>query len=58
MKRFLFPLAIFPIMLFAQGLPDKPYIYVDGEAELEKPADLMTLRFGLVGRAPEQPKAK
>src|ERR1043166_2746285 len=57
MKRFLFPLAVLPIMLFAQGLPDKPYIYVNGEAEVEKNADMMTLRFNLVGRAPEQPKA-
>jgi len=57
MKRFLFPFLILPIMLFAQGLPDKPYIYVNGQAEVEKPADMMTLRFDLVGRAPEQPKA-
>jgi uncharacterized protein YggE len=57
MKRFLLPLVILPISLFAQGLPDKPYIYVEGKAEVEKPADMMTLRFDLVGRASEQPKA-
>lgn len=58
MKRLLlFSLVLFPIKLFAQGLPDKPYIYVEGKAELEKLADMMTLRFDLVGRAPEQPKA-
>jgi uncharacterized protein YggE len=58
MKRFLFPLLICPISLFAEGgLPDKAYIYVQGKAEIQKPADMMTLRFDLVGRAPEQPKA-
>jgi uncharacterized protein len=59
MKRFLFfPLLILPISVFAQGgLPDKPYIYVEGKAEIEKRADMMTLRFDLVGRAPQQPKA-
>jgi hypothetical protein len=57
-KRFLFSLVIvFPISLFPQGLPDKPYIYVQGKAETEKTADMMTLRFDLVGRAPQQPKA-
>lgn len=59
MKRFLFfSLLIFPLSLFAEGgLPNKPYIYVEGKAEIQKPADTMTLRFDLVGRAPEQPKA-
>ncbi len=58
MKRFLFPLLLVPILAFAQGgLPDKPYIYVEGKAEIEKTADMTTLRFDLVGRAPEQPKA-
>jgi uncharacterized protein YggE len=59
MKRFLFfSLFIFPFSVFAQsGLPDKPYIYVEGKAEIQKPADIVTLRFELVARAPEQPKA-
>jgi uncharacterized protein YggE len=60
MKRFLLflPLLILPISLFAGGgLPDKPYIYVEGKAEVKKPADLVTMRFDLVGRAPDQPKA-
>jgi uncharacterized protein YggE len=59
MKRFLFfPLLTLPISVFAQGgLPDKPYIYVEGKAEIQKPADFVTLRFDLVARAPEQPKA-
>jgi uncharacterized protein YggE len=58
MKRFLFPLLIFPISVFAEGgLPDKPYIYVEGKAEIQKPADIVTLKFDLVERAPDQPKA-
>jgi uncharacterized protein YggE len=47
-----------PLSVFAQGgLPDKPYIYVEGRAEIEKPADTVTLHFDLVGRNPEQAKA-
>ena len=47
-----------PILLHAQGgLPDKPYLYVEGKAEIEKPADMVTLRFDLVARNPEQAKA-
>jgi uncharacterized protein YggE len=58
MKRFLFSLIIFPISVLAEGgLPDKPYIYVEGRAEIQKPADIVTLRFELTARAPEQPKA-
>jgi uncharacterized protein YggE len=57
-KRFLLCLIIFPISVLAGGgLPDNPYIYVEGKAETEKPADMITLRFQLVGRAPQQPKA-
>ena len=58
MNRFLLPLLILPISLFAEGgLPDKPYIYVEGRAEIKKQADIVTMRFDLVGRAPDQPKA-
>lgn len=59
MKRFLFfPLLILPISIFAEGgLPDKPYIYVVGNAEIQKSADMVTLRFDVVARAPELPKA-
>jgi uncharacterized protein YggE len=47
-----------PLSLFAQGgLPDKPYIYVEGKAEIEKPADVVMLRFGLVSRNADQAKA-
>jgi uncharacterized protein YggE len=59
MKRFLFLLCLsLPIRVFAEGgLPDKPYIYVEGNAEIQKPADFVTFRFDLVARALEQPKA-
>jgi len=59
MKRFLFlPLLMLPIAAFAEGgLPDKPYIYVQGLAELEKFADIAKLRFDLVSRAADQVKA-
>jgi uncharacterized protein YggE len=59
MKRFLFlPLLILPISLFAEGgLPDRPYIYVEGTAEIQKPADIVTLGFELVFRAADQTKA-
>ncbi|HMG04394.1 MAG TPA: SIMPL domain-containing protein [Chthoniobacterales bacterium] len=47
-----------PLSLLAGGgLPDKPYIYVEGKAEIEKPADMVTLRFDLVARNPDQAKA-
>src|SRR5436853_623957 len=58
MKRLLFLPFVLPLSVFAaDGLPDKPYIYVEGKAEVKKPADIVTMRFDLVGRAPEQPKA-
>jgi uncharacterized protein YggE len=59
MKHFLFLLLlILPVSLFAEGgLPDKPYIYVEGKAEIEKPADIAILTFDLVVRAADQPKA-
>jgi uncharacterized protein YggE len=50
--------VIWPLSLFGQGgLPDQPYIYVEGKAEIEKAADIVTLRFDLVGRNPDQAKA-
>ena len=59
MKQFLvFPLVILPISLFAGGgLPDKPYIYVEGKAEIQKPPDIVTIRFDVAARAPEEAKA-
>lgn len=59
MKRFLFlPLLMLPIAAFAEsGLPDKPYIYVQGSAESEKAPDIVTLTFDLIGHAPQRSKA-
>jgi uncharacterized protein YggE len=58
MRRFLLLLFSLPLVAFADsGLPSAPYIYVEGKTEVEKPADVVTLRFDLVGRAPKQPKA-
>jgi uncharacterized protein YggE len=59
MKRFLFlSLTILPVSVLAEGgLPDKPYIYVEGKAEVQKPPDVVTLDLELVARAPDQPKA-
>jgi uncharacterized protein YggE len=34
-----------------------PYLYVEGKAEIEKPADTVTLRFDLVARNADQTKA-
>jgi uncharacterized protein YggE len=39
------------------GLPNTPYIYVEGKAEIEKPADMVTLRFEVVARNADQAKA-
>lgn len=50
--------ASLPLSLLAQGgLPSQPYIYVEGKAEIEKPADLVTLRFDVVTRNADQAKA-
>jgi uncharacterized protein len=58
MKRFLFfPLLILPISVFADGgLPDKPYVYVMGKAETEKPADMVELHVDVVVRGPDDAK--
>jgi len=58
MKQILFALLILPISVFADsGLPTQPYIYVVGRAGIEKSADLVTIRFDLVARDPDQVKA-
>ena len=49
---------VLPVSVLAQGgLPDKPYIYVEGKAEIERPADIAILRFDLVARNADQTKA-
>jgi uncharacterized protein YggE len=61
MKIFIIILiALTPRLVLAQanaGLPDKPYIYVRGSAESKKAPDIVTLRFDLIGHAPERAKA-
>jgi uncharacterized protein YggE len=61
MKMFLIIFfALTPTLLFAQanaGLPDKPYIYVQGSAEAQKAPDIATLNFDLIGHAPQRAKA-
>src|SRR2546423_7312821 len=57
-KLVLLACASLPLSVLAEGgLPDKPYIYVEGKAEIEKPADVVMLRFGLVARNADQAKA-
>jgi uncharacterized protein YggE len=57
-KLVLLACASLPLSVLAQGgLPDKPYLYVEGEAEIEKPADTVALRFDLVSRNADQAKA-
>ncbi len=58
MNRLLFACLALPLSVFAQGgLPNQPYIYVEGTAETEKPADMVTLGFDLVGRNADLVKA-
>lgn len=57
MNRFLFfSLVVLPISLYAQGLPDKAYIYVVGRAEVAKTADMVELHFDVVTRGPDETK--
>ncbi|MDQ3545754.1 MAG: SIMPL domain-containing protein [Verrucomicrobiota bacterium] len=58
MKTLVFALLLLPGILFAEGgLPNEPYIYVEGKAEIKKAADLVTLRFELVTRNADLTKA-
>lgn len=46
--RFLLVLLSLPVCALAEGgLPTQPYIYVEGKATIEKPADIVTLSFEL-----------
>jgi len=59
MKHFLFLLVLsLPISVLAEGgLPNQPYIYVEGKAEIQKPADMVALRFNLVVTNLDEAKA-
>jgi Uncharacterized conserved protein len=39
------------------GLPNQPFLYVEGKAEIEKPPDLISLHFDISGRNADQGKA-
>ena len=58
MKIVVYLLLLHPISVLAQGgLPTQPYIYVEGKADVEKPADMATLRFEIVARHADEKKA-
>ncbi len=58
MKLICLALVFFPICLFAQsGLPNQPYIYVEGEAENSKAPDFVELRFDVIGHSTDRAKA-
>jgi uncharacterized protein YggE len=58
MNRLLFVLLALPLSAFAQsGLPSQPYLYVTGQAAIEKPSDIVILHFDLVARNADQTKA-
>ena len=39
------------------GLPNQPFLYVEGKAEIQKPPDLISLHFDIKGRNADQGKA-
>src|SRR6267142_4421028 len=57
--------ALFPLTVVAAGsevaglagLPNQPFLYVEGKAEIEKPPDLISLHFEISGRNADQGKA-
>ena len=58
MKLLILAFLALPLTLLAEGgLPTQPYIYVEGKAEIEKLADMVTLRFDVVARNADQAKA-
>src|SRR4051812_22963840 len=57
MKLICLAFVSFPICVLADGLPSQPYIYVEGRAEIQKPADFVGLHFQVVGHNVERPKA-
>jgi len=57
MKLLLTFLFLAGVLLGADGLPNQPYLYVQGEAEVSQPADLVLLRFRLSALQPEQAEA-
>ena len=58
MRYLLLALCWLPLCTWADsGLPTQPYIYVEGKAEVERPADLVTLTFEVSAQDVAQAKA-
>jgi uncharacterized protein YggE len=57
MKTFLLLFVAFTSLAWADGLPNVPYLYVEGNAAVEKKADLVSLRFKLSATDVEVSKA-
>jgi uncharacterized protein YggE len=58
MKALLLALVGLPgILLDDGGLPGQPYLYVQGQGEIQRPSDLVTLRFDVVARNSDQTRA-
>jgi uncharacterized protein YggE len=58
MKRFLFFLLTVPISIFAQGgLPNQPYIYVQGKVDFEKDPYMVTIFCNVVAHNADPAKA-
>jgi uncharacterized protein len=58
MKIFFLTLTLIPLIVLADGgLPSQPYIYIEGKASVEKPADMAVLHFEVAARRPDESKA-
>jgi uncharacterized protein YggE len=57
--------ALVPLTMFAEnaevmgltGLPNQPFLYVEGEASTQKPPDIIRMSFGVSGHNPDEGKA-
>ena len=53
----LVPLTVVAEVTTLAGLPNQPFLYVEGKAEIEKAPDLVSLDFDIEGRNADQGKA-
>ncbi|HEY3661648.1 MAG TPA: SIMPL domain-containing protein [Chthoniobacterales bacterium] len=53
----LIPLSVGAEVAGLAGLPNQPFLYVEGKAQIQKAPDLITLRFDIEGRDADQGKA-
>jgi uncharacterized protein YggE len=51
------PLTVVAEVTSLAGLPNQPFLYVEGKAEIEKAPDLISLNFNIEGRNADQGKA-